>query len=199
MNDAAIRLAKARSAAGYASASEAARAMGVPVPSYSHHENGNRGFAKLADRYARFFRVSVEWLLTGRGEMRARVTQLMLAVMGKVGAGAIVDMPTDPAGHEVLDEISIDLSGTWLLQVVGESMMPRYLPGEWLLIQSDPVPPERLVNQYAVVQVLDDGRRLVKMLRRGSKLGTYRLVSGNGTEEDNVALMAAWRIKGTIS
>jgi hypothetical protein len=34
------------------------------------HENGSRGFKKEAERYAKFFRVSFEWLMTGRGEAR---------------------------------------------------------------------------------------------------------------------------------
>jgi phage repressor protein C with HTH and peptisase S24 domain len=67
----AARLKEARIAAGYASANKAAEAMGVKAPGYAHHENGTRGLARGADvRYARFFRVNVEWLLTGFGPMR---------------------------------------------------------------------------------------------------------------------------------
>lgn len=34
------------------------------------HENGSRGFKlKSAERYARFFRVDLNWLLTGKGSM----------------------------------------------------------------------------------------------------------------------------------
>lgn len=62
------RLAIARSKR-YASATEAARALGIPPATYAQHENGLRGFKRVAERYADFFRVSLEWLLTGRGEM----------------------------------------------------------------------------------------------------------------------------------
>lgn len=67
----AARLREARIAAGYASSAKAAEAMGVKPPGYAHHENGTRGLSRGADiRYAKFFRVNVEWLLTGQGPMR---------------------------------------------------------------------------------------------------------------------------------
>ena len=61
------RLRQARIAAGYASAADAARAVGVPEPSYTAHENGSRGFKyDRAKLYSRRFGVSLEWLLSGR-------------------------------------------------------------------------------------------------------------------------------------
>ena len=55
----------------YEKAADAARAIGLPVPTYSAHENGSRGITRDAGvRYADFFRVSVEWLLYGKGEPR---------------------------------------------------------------------------------------------------------------------------------
>src|SRR5262245_7853924 len=65
------RLRFAREQAGYASASDAARAMGVEEPTYLGHENGSRGLSRAAQRYAKFFRVSLDWLLAGRGEFGA--------------------------------------------------------------------------------------------------------------------------------
>ena len=51
------RLRRARIAAGYRSASAAARAMGVPLATYAQHERGARGFsAETQDRYLAFFR-----------------------------------------------------------------------------------------------------------------------------------------------
>ncbi len=61
------RLKWARERAGYESAAEAARALGLPEPTYSGHENGTRGFRKHAPGYASRFRVSLTWLLTGQG------------------------------------------------------------------------------------------------------------------------------------
>jgi transcriptional regulator with XRE-family HTH domain len=56
----------------YPTAVEAAEAIGVKVPTYIQHENGTRGSGSLprpaAERYARFFRVSLDWLLSGKGD-----------------------------------------------------------------------------------------------------------------------------------
>ncbi len=64
------RLQHARALAGYDGPAEAADALGVKRPTYYGHENGARGFLDDAERYAKFFRVSYEWLTTGRGEPR---------------------------------------------------------------------------------------------------------------------------------
>lgn len=62
------RLKRAREAAGFSSAAEASAALGISKFTYAQHENGTRGFKRdSADRYARKFKVSVEWLLYGRG------------------------------------------------------------------------------------------------------------------------------------
>lgn len=68
MSDPSDRLRIARLRAGYATAKEAAEALGVPVPTYLGHENGSRGFpAKKAFTYARKFKVREQWLLYGVG------------------------------------------------------------------------------------------------------------------------------------
>lgn len=68
MTGQAERLRRARTAAGFKSASEAARAFGWGDAGYRHHENGTRPIsAGAASRYADSFGVSEEWLLFGRG------------------------------------------------------------------------------------------------------------------------------------
>jgi transcriptional regulator with XRE-family HTH domain len=56
----------------YRTAVEAADAMGLKRATYIQHENGTRGSGSIprgpAQRYAQFFRVSLDWLLTGKGE-----------------------------------------------------------------------------------------------------------------------------------
>lgn len=60
------RLRQSREANGYRHAVRAAEAMGVPAPTYVHHENGTRGIKqKRAKQYASFFRVPLPWLLLG--------------------------------------------------------------------------------------------------------------------------------------
>jgi len=57
------RLRVAREQAGFSRASDAARAMGIEEPTYLGHENGSRGLSRAAPRYARFFGVSLDWLI----------------------------------------------------------------------------------------------------------------------------------------
>lgn len=75
------RLQRARELAGYEDATDAAKAMGVAPPTYLGHENGSRGMKPaVAQRYAKFFRVSYEWLTLGVGE--AKPTSLDARVKG---------------------------------------------------------------------------------------------------------------------
>ena len=61
------RLKQARLNAGFRHASEAARALGVPNPTYLAHENGTRDFdAESTERYARRYGVSPSWILFGQ-------------------------------------------------------------------------------------------------------------------------------------
>ena len=41
--------------------------MNIPHQTYMAHENGSRGFTKAAERYARLFKVTPQWLLFGAG------------------------------------------------------------------------------------------------------------------------------------
>jgi len=59
------RLQKARVLAGYGTAVEAAKAVGVNDRSYAQYENGKRGFGSKVTLFASAFNVRPEWLLTG--------------------------------------------------------------------------------------------------------------------------------------
>jgi transcriptional regulator with XRE-family HTH domain len=66
----ATRLKWARRAAGYATAREFAQAHGITKGTYDGHEAGSRGlmFKGTAERYADLLDVSLDWLLTGKGD-----------------------------------------------------------------------------------------------------------------------------------
>lgn len=58
--------------ARYKTAVEAAEAIGARPATYIQHENGIRGTGSIpraaAERYSKFFRVSLDWLLSGKGD-----------------------------------------------------------------------------------------------------------------------------------
>jgi phage repressor protein C with HTH and peptisase S24 domain len=186
---------KALRVARYPTARAFADAAGVNVTTYRQHENGIRDVPKQwAMTYARLLGATTDYLLFGRKSRPGGGAHLSLDVLGKVGAGAVVDLPDDPAGGQALDTIDINVEGMALLQVMGDSQWPRFMDGEYVSYYTSPMPPDRLINQYCIVQVEGDGRRLIKKLRRGSKPGLYRLESHNAPIEDDVRLLCAWRI-----
>lgn len=94
MMTAADRLREARERAGFASASDAARALGVNYSTYAGHENGSRGLkSDQAELYARKFKVTLDWLLTGRGETPAKLPALPGIVLAS-GPGARLNSVT---------------------------------------------------------------------------------------------------------
>jgi phage repressor protein C with HTH and peptisase S24 domain len=147
------RLRLAREHAGFARASDAARAMGLEEPTYLGHENGSRGLSRAAARYARFFGVSLDWLIDGRGEFTpaggaelppprngelggparfgARIPAYGQAVGGRDGefilnGNRIVDILAPPSLQGVPDAYAV--------YVVGDSMEPRYFAGEAVFV-----------------------------------------------------------------
>jgi phage repressor protein C with HTH and peptisase S24 domain len=193
------RLAAARLEAGYADAASAARAMGVPAPTYQAHENGSRGLGRALERYAAFFRVSADWLLTGKGEMKpARMAPVPIPVVGFVHTGASVELLRAKAAHEPPAQIGFAMTDELgALEVYGDSGRPRFLPGEFILFERSPLPPQELVGQCAIVQT-KDGRMLVKTLRHGRKPELWRLDSFNADPEEDVELIAAYRYRGVL-
>ena len=196
MTTSADRLRTARVAAGYATAKHAAEAMGASVPTYIQHENGTRGYpASRAERYARFFRVSPEWLLYGTGAAPRQAPSVgddgLVPVVGYVGANSAVDYlygdgdgelsrvePQDPAGGST---VAVEIRG---------SSLGRLFDG-WLAFYDDvrtPVTPDQL-GRLCVVG-LPDNRVLVKWLRPARTPGTYHLESN--TEETLFDQEVSW-------
>lgn len=131
-----------------------------------------------------------------RGPMRDRLRDLaeesgivaepranhVIRIMGRVGAGAIIEPDYEQTPEDGLEQIELpypignDLIG---FEVSGTSMMPKYDPGEILVVQREqPVSFDSMIGQYAVVRT-HDGRRLVKRVMPGPKSNLYNLESAN--------------------
>ena len=65
--DYAKRLEGARIARGFKTAKSACDFFGWNYNSYAQHEQGNRGISRVSAKYAKAYRVSEAWLLTGEG------------------------------------------------------------------------------------------------------------------------------------
>ncbi len=113
LDEQAARLTKARQARGFRFARDASDYFGWSYSTYAGHENGQRGIGRSAAKYAKAFRVSEAWLLTGEGpgpgEQPLFVEMRPVEVVGHVQAGYwteafewpeeeryVVPVPADP-------------------------------------------------------------------------------------------------------
>lgn len=198
MSDLHERLAWARQNAGYETASDAARALNISIPTYVAHENGSRGIKRdVAERYARFFHVPTEWLLLGRGRPSTRPSSVQL--VGYVGAGAEIFGIDDHAMGAGLDEIELPSSAppnSVAVRVRGDSMMPVYRDGD-LIIYNQQLQGEHiveLIGKEAIVR-LADGRTFIKTIAKGSNPGTWTLWSYNAAPMTDALVEWAARVR----
>lgn len=178
------RLKLARETAGYKQAADAARRYHWNEPTYYAHENGSRGFKSKAVAYAAKFTVNLEWLLTGKGEMRTGST---VPLMGYVGAGGLI-MPT--GDRDIVDHVPAPPEmgrDTEAVQVRGDSQYPAYGDGDLIYYEQIPGVLEDAVGHMCVVMTAA-GERMLKMVKRGTKKGHYNLISVNAPPLDDVIL-----------
>lgn len=183
------RLRQARERAGYDGPGEAAAALGVSRFTYTQHENGIRGFKReSAVKYANKFKVSLEWLLTGKGGAQRKPK---VPVICYIGAGAEMHPIDDHPQGQGIEEVEppqgiIDcVAGV----IRGDSMYP--LRDGWLIFwaRDQAGVPEECLGQLCVVEI-QDGPTLVKEVHAGSKRGLYTLQSWNAPPRKDVKL--AW-------
>lgn len=173
----------------FKSAMQAAEAMGISYGTYSGHESGSRGFGdKTAARYAKFFRVPVDWLVLGIGSMtRTNV----VPIVGLVGLGGEIQWDED--GHVHLGEVELPFSlppGCFALEAKGDSQHPRVKDGEVVITRWHEGAVRDLIGREAVVE-LSDKRYLLKVIRRGTEADLYHLESHNAGLIEDVEISRA--------
>lgn len=144
--DKAKRLVQARRAAGYETIADAVRYLGVKYPTYAGHENPNSPGSyqtDAAELYSRKFKVSLDWLLTGRGEMRGQgvvpveIEVVGLPVLGNIQAGhwletAFIDVEVEPEMLSVSRDSRFPRARQYALRIVGDSMNLDYPDGSYV-------------------------------------------------------------------
>jgi phage repressor protein C with HTH and peptisase S24 domain len=100
------RLEWARRRAGYDSAAEFAKAIGIHPTTYRAYENGQNGFAKLAPTIAKRLGVGIEWLLEGDGVQK---TELPPAPV-RVPVAPDQPIVSTPQSEDAIVIRSVDLS-----------------------------------------------------------------------------------------
>lgn len=193
--------------AGYKSARSAAEALAVPISTYNAHERaqqpGGRDYGPdEAERYARRFRKSAAWLLTGRDGVNPPIVLEepeapyghMVPVKGYVGAGAQAHFyAVDPGDLDEVPAPPGSTTKTVAAEIRGDSLGELF--NQWLVFYDDvrsPVTPD-LIGKLCICGLVD-GRVLVKKLRAGRK-GLFTLVSAQAEPIENVAIEWAARVK----
>lgn len=191
--DAAIRLQQAREDRGFKTARDAATYFGWRYDTYVQHENGTRGITRAADQYAKAFRVSKAWLLTGEGNTHTSIVE----IVGRLGAGAEVEADMEQGGFGEV-EIPFPLPAEMIaLEVYGESMLPVYKNGHIIVVYKNQKKPlEAFYGEEAAV-MLEDGRRFIKTVIRGEG-NTVNLLSWNAAPIENVRLTWVGEIFATL-
>ena len=162
-----------------------AEAIGTTTATISRYEtNDMHPPDPVVTRLAEFFRVTKTFLRDGDDSSRRA------PVVGLIGAGAEV-LPVD----EDLDLGGVDVPANWpdafALLVQGDSMLPMYEQGGVLIIRGAPrFDPAEATRKVCEVR-LDDGRSLVKEVRRGQSPGRYDLLSLNAAPIEGVKIISA--------
>lgn len=197
----------------FPSARAAAIALGVPVSTYGAHERaqapGGRDYGPdEAEKYARRFKVSQEWLLTGHtlnggapaDDLAESATAMAetTPVVGYVGAGAEAHYYALPADE--LDAVPSPIGATpetVAVEIRGSSLGPLF--DRWVAFYDDVRRPatDDLLGKLCVVG-LSDERVLIKRLERGRRAGLYRLASNTEPPIEDVPIEWAARVKNMV-
>jgi transcriptional regulator with XRE-family HTH domain len=149
-------------------------------------EKGKRRFnGDLIDRFSQALQIEPQDLF----KHPTRSPDRPIMIIGNVSAGAEGFWEDDYAigAGEPLD--ALDPSEHIALRVEGDSMVPRFNPGE-ILVFGTARDPLSLIGRECMVKLKADKRKLVKILRRGSKPGLWDLhsVNTNHAPIEDVAL-----------
>tara|TARA_Y100001947_G_scaffold155109_1_gene160570 strand:+ start:622 stop:1305 length:684 start_codon:yes stop_codon:yes gene_type:complete len=189
MNETADRLREARVAAGYSSVQDACAAFGWKYSTYAGHENGQRGIrADALQRYAKAYRVTVEWLLTGKGGSSRSVaandpiTRIPLYdLRASAGPGALVDEESEPMGYQPYREQELSRltrANPDMLAVItvgGDSMWETLHDGDKVLVDRSV---NRVVRDGIYILSFED-ELLVKRCQRDLETGEVIVRSDN--------------------
>ncbi len=137
------------------------------------------------------------WLLEGAGEPSPGN---LVPVVGRIGAGAEIQPEFEQIPPEGLYEIEVPFpipTDAIAFQVEGDSMWPRYDPGDVIICWRQGTNVDEVIGWEAAVRTAD-GKRYLKRIQRGAATGTFDLESHNAAPIRNVRIEWAAEIKGVV-
>lgn len=170
-----------------------------PKPLAKRAGLGDTSVRDLLDNVGRDIKISTLQKLAGALEVN--VSDLLgesgVPLTGRVGAGGSIVF--DPIDGETMPRPPGGAGELEALEVVGDSMLPRYSSGDIVYISRvhDGLVPES-IGDYCAVR-LTSGESYIKLLARGSKPGLWTLRSLNAADIEDVELEWATPILFVLS
>lgn len=179
-------------------ASAIAKRFGWTISTYLSHENGQTAVpSDAAHRYAKAYKASPGWILTGEGKVDA---QNLVKLMGRIGAGGDIDPDYEQVPPDGFDEIELPQPvglDAIAFEVQGNSMQPKYDDGDIVVCSVGPRNPADFIGKIVAVRT-SKGKRYLKRLRPGSKSGLYSLHSFNDEPVEDVKIAWIGEVLSTI-
>ncbi|MGA7384190.1 MAG: S24/S26 family peptidase [Methylocella sp.] len=141
-------------------------------------------------------KTTAAWLLEGVGDP---ASGNLVRVVGRIGAGAEIRKfeaisPDSSYEIEVPFPVSTDAIA---FEVEGDSMWPRYGPGDVIICWRQGTDAEKVIDWEAAVRTAD-GKRYLKRIQRGAASGTFDLESHNAAPVRGVRIEWAAEIKAVV-
>src|SRR5690606_6270623 len=124
----------------------------------------------------------------------------VVAVMGRIGAGAEITPDDEQVPPEGLYEIETPFplpDDAIAFEVIGESMWPRYDPGDIIICWRQGSNAEDVLGWEAAVKT-SEGARYLKRVLRGARSGLFDLESHNAPPIRGVGLVWVAAIQSVI-
>lgn len=144
-----------------------------------------------------------DWMGRLAGALGVRPSEFLLEddgastsipLRGLVGAGGEIVDDIAQVHHDGAVSVKVDIAlpdGLSAFEVWGGSMLPKYDPGDVIIVSDTAVPPTKVLGEVALVRTAE-GRRYLKRVLKGSAPGYYNLESFNAqTMEDEEIIEAA--------
>lgn len=170
---------------------------GLSVSYVSRLEGGTRNLSvKHIESFARALGVQAQSILAD--ETADKVNSV--AVMGRIGAGSEIYPDDEQVPPEGLYEIETPFplpEDAIAFEVVGESMWPRYDPGDIIICWRQGENANSVLGWEAAVKT-SEGRRYLKRVLKGAQPGTFDLESHNAQPIRGVELVWIAAIQSVI-